>query len=76
MKRNLEIAALAIALLVGFNPAFAGQAPGAADAADVPINEPLAAIDPPSIRFDADSFQRSNGLKNIRIKSGATGIKV
>ena len=38
MKRNLEIAALAIALLVGFNPAFAGQAPGAADAADVPIS--------------------------------------
>ncbi len=38
VKRNFAIASLVIVLLVGLNPAFAGQAPGAAAAPDVPIS--------------------------------------
>jgi YVTN family beta-propeller protein len=38
MKRNFAIASSVVALLVSLDPAFAGQAPGAAEAPDVPIS--------------------------------------
>src|ERR1700753_3247229 len=38
MTRQFPIAVLTSALLAGLQPAFAGQAPGAASAADIPIS--------------------------------------